>query len=64
MSVTQSILPHLICAILYAALAFYFWRRHWSGVGNAQAEAESRRGIEHAALLAPFALRRLSGPAP
>jgi ABC-type uncharacterized transport system permease subunit len=60
MSVTQGILPYLLstafCAILYAALAFYFWRRHWSGAGNAQAESESRRGIEHAVLLVPFAL--------
>jgi len=50
------ILPYLICTILYAALAFYFWRRHWSGSGNADSEAPSRRSIEHAALLAPFAL--------
>ena len=50
------ILPYLICATLYAALAFYFWRRHWSGAGNAENETPSRRGIEHAALLAPFAL--------
>ncbi|HTD91708.1 MAG TPA: cytochrome c biogenesis protein CcsA [Burkholderiales bacterium] len=52
----QSILPHLICAILYAALAFYFWRRHWSGEGATDTDAPSRRRIEHAALLAPFAL--------
>ena len=50
------ILPYLICATLYAALAFYFWRRHWSGAGARETEAPSRRGIEHAALLAPFAL--------
>jgi ABC-type uncharacterized transport system permease subunit len=50
------ILPYLICATLYAALAFYFWCRHWSGAGNAENETPSRRGIEHAALLAPFAL--------
>ena len=50
------ILPYLICATLYAALAFYFWRRHWSGAETPDAEADSRRGIEHAALLAPFAL--------
>ena len=53
---TQSILPHLICALLYAALAFYFWRRHWSGAATADVEAASRRVTEHAALLAPFAL--------
>ena len=58
MSGTQGILPHLICALLYAALAFYFWRRHWSDTGSVGADAETvaRRGIEHAALLAPFAL--------
>ncbi len=56
MSDSQSILPHLICAILYAALAYYFWRRHWSGSVTAEIEAPSRRGIEHTALLAPFAL--------
>ena len=53
---TQSILPHLICALLYAALAFYFWRRHWSGAATADVDAASRRVTEHAALLAPFAL--------
>lgn len=56
----HSILPHLLstalCATLYAVLAFYFWRRHWSSTGSAGTEAESRRGIEHAALLVPFAL--------
>jgi len=50
------ILPYLFCASLYAALAFYFWRRHWSGAEYTGAETPSRRGIEHAALLAPFAL--------
>ncbi len=52
----HSILPHLICAILYGALAFYFWRRHWSGAGTVNAEPASRHGIEHTALLVPFAL--------
>ena len=60
----QSILPHLLAtavgAILYAALAFYFWRRHWSAAptatNDAPWDAPSRRGVEHAALLAPFAL--------
>lgn len=60
MLMTQSILPHLLatalCALLYAALAFYFWRRHWSGAHTISMEAPSRRGLEHAALLAPFAL--------
>jgi ABC-type uncharacterized transport system permease subunit len=60
MLITQSILPHLLttalCALMYAALAFYFWRRHWSDAESAAIEAPSRRGIEHAALLAPFSL--------
>ena len=50
----QLILPHLVCATLYGALAFYFWRRHWSGAVEAGAPAS--RGVEHAALLVPFAL--------
>lgn len=52
----QAILPHVVCAALYGALAFYFWRRHWSDTDNTGVETESRHGIEHAALLAPFAL--------
>jgi ABC-type uncharacterized transport system permease subunit len=56
----HSILPHLLstalCALLYGVLAFYFWRRHWSGVEPVAIEAPSRHGIEHAALLAPFGL--------
>ena len=56
MSGTQAILPYLACATLYAALAFYFWRRHWSGTEAPVAESASRHGIEHAALLVPFAL--------
>ena len=50
------ILPYLICAALYAALAFYFWRRHWSGAVRGENETPTRRGIEHAALLVPLAL--------
>lgn len=55
-STTPAILLHLICAALYAALAFYFWRRHWAGTRAIGEEVQARRGIEHAALLAPFAL--------
>ena len=55
---TQAILPHAVCAALYGALAFYFWRRHWSDANDAATGAETgaRHGIEHAALLVPFAL--------
>ncbi len=50
----QAILPHVVCASLYAALAFYFWRRHWSELDAV--EPGSRYGLEYAALLVPFAL--------
>jgi ABC-type uncharacterized transport system permease subunit len=56
MSLTSGILPYLFCAIVYAALAFYFWRRHWSAAGGGVTETNARRGVEHAALLAPFVL--------
>jgi ABC-type uncharacterized transport system permease subunit len=56
----HSILPHLLitalCALLYGALAFYFWHRHWSVARISDGVTLSRRGIEHAALLVPFAL--------
>jgi ABC-type uncharacterized transport system permease subunit len=54
-----------VCALLYGALAAYFWKRYWAG-GSAAAVASmavpadaahaDHHGIEHAALLAPFAL--------
>ena len=56
MLMNQAILPHAVCAALYGALAFYFWRRHWSDTNNTGGKPESRHGIEHAALLAPLAL--------
>ncbi len=58
MSMNQSILPHAVCAALYGALAFYFWRRHWADANDAAISAEtgSRHGIEHAALLVPLSL--------
>lgn len=49
-------IPHLLCALFYAALAIYFWRRHWTGARAAGDEPAARRGLEHAALLVPFAL--------
>ncbi|MDP2397193.1 MAG: cytochrome c biogenesis protein CcsA [Burkholderiales bacterium] len=30
----QGILPYLFCAILYAAMGLYFWRRHWSAAAT------------------------------
>lgn len=52
----QSILLHVLCAALYAALAIYFWRRHWSDAPDNAVVPQGRRGIEHAGLLIPFAL--------
>ena len=56
MTGATGILPYLICALLYAALAYYFWRRHWSGTAVDAAQETSRRGVEYGALLVPFAL--------
>lgn len=50
------ILLHLVCAFCYAALAFYFWHRHWSGARTPSDQPTSHRGVEHAVLLVPFAL--------
>ncbi|MBM3344714.1 MAG: cytochrome C biogenesis protein [Betaproteobacteria bacterium] len=55
-STTPGILLHLTCALLYAALAFYFWQRHWPGRRAAAPDWGSHRGLEHAALLVPFTL--------
>ena len=55
MSRNQSILLYLLCAAGYAVLAFYFWRRHWSAARVSIGE-EGPRALEHAVLLAPFAL--------
>lgn len=49
------ILPYLVNALLYAALAFYFWRTRWTPAGNATAGA-SFNVIEHYAVLAPLGL--------
>ena len=55
----QSILLHVLCVALYGALAVYFWRRHWAVAangGDARNGPGTRRGIEYAGLLFPFAL--------
>lgn len=45
----QAILPYLASALLYAAMAVYFWRLHWS---SAAPETTSLRGLaERAAVL-------------
>src|SRR4030095_6558347 len=53
------ILPYLINALLYGALAFYFWRTRWSApgavVGNAPAPASLPfNAIEHYLVLVPL----------
>lgn len=50
------ILPYLANALLYAALAFYFWRTRWSPAGNAQAAEASFNVFEHYAVLVPLGL--------
>ena len=48
-------LPYLVNALLYAALAFYSWRRRWNPAPGAPAEA-SFNVFEHYAVLVPLAL--------
>jgi ABC-type uncharacterized transport system permease subunit len=50
------ILPYLVNALLYAALAFYFWRTRWAPAPGAPAANISFNVIEHYAVLAPLAL--------
>lgn len=50
------ILPYLANALLYAALAFYVWRRRWSAAGGVPAHEGSFDVREHYALLVPLAL--------
>ena len=50
------ILPYLVNALLYGALAFYCWRTRWGPTGNAPAAGASFSNFEHYAVLAPLAL--------
>lgn len=54
----SGILPYLVTAILYGALAVYFWRTHWlPAAPDAGAPAEPCGGaLEHHGVLAPLAL--------
>ena len=51
-------LPYLVNALLYAALAFYSWRRRWNPAGPGGAEP-SFNVFEHYAVLVPLALHTL-----
>lgn len=47
----QDILPYLISALLYAAMAEYFWRLHWSAIGVAPAATQGRVTSERIIML-------------
>ena len=51
-------LPYLANALLYGALAFYFWRTRWTpaAASNAAAPGDDARWTEHYLVLAPLAL--------
>lgn len=50
------ILPYLVNALLYAALAFYFWRTRWAQADGAPATGAMFNVAEHYAVLVPLAL--------
>jgi ABC-type uncharacterized transport system permease subunit len=50
------ILPYLVNALLYGALAFYCWRTRWGPASEAPATGASFSNFEHHAVLAPLAL--------
>jgi ABC-type uncharacterized transport system permease subunit len=65
----MEILPYLVNALLYGALAYYFWRTRWSSMKNEAAPAAPMentaaaadtglplKAIEHYLVLAPLAL--------
>jgi ABC-type uncharacterized transport system permease subunit len=52
------ILPYLLSALLYGALAFYFWRTRWAAAGAQKPQSDPSRG-EHYAVLVPLALHGL-----
>jgi len=53
------ILQYLVTALLYAALAFYFWRTRWAHADNALSDAAPSTALEHYAVLAPLGLHTL-----
>jgi len=50
------ILPYLANALLYGALALYFWRTRWAPAAHAQPAERAPGGPEHYAVLVPLAL--------
>ncbi len=53
------ILPHLVDALLYAALAIYFWRTRWPRATEPGAAGASLGRAEHYAVLIPLGLHTL-----
>lgn len=52
-------LPYLVNALLYAALAFYSWRKRWIPAGPGPAAEGSFSLFEHYAVLVPLSLHTL-----
>ena len=50
------IVPYLVNALLYAALAFYSWRSRWRPAGDAPPIAASFNVAEHYAMLVPLGM--------
>jgi ABC-type uncharacterized transport system permease subunit len=50
------ILPYLVSALLYGALAFYSWRARWSPAASAPSPVASVNFIEHYGVLVPLGL--------
>jgi ABC-type uncharacterized transport system permease subunit len=52
----SGILPYIINAMLYAALAGYFWRRHWTRSDGETATHTSFNSVEHYMVAVPLIL--------
>lgn len=55
----SGILPYIINALLYAALAGYFWRRHWARADGKTAAPASFNTLEHYMVAVPLALHAI-----
>ena len=53
------ILPYVVSALLYGALALYFWRTRWSVAGAENLQSAPPRAAEHYAVLVPLGLHAL-----
>ncbi len=55
----MEIVAYLVCALLYGALAVYFWRTRWASAGANALNPGLSPAVEHYAVLAPLALHAL-----